>query len=470
MSAHLLALQPQPCPARPVSGRRALIATVAMYVAGFIAVANISTIYLALPGIERAFHGGNDEQEWIVGIYPLMEGGFALAAGTLGDVFGRRRVLAIGIAMFLVGSVACMFAPNAAALVFARAFQGIGSAAMLALPIAILVQMLPNPRDNANAIKTFTLVIGIAAGAAPLIAGFVVDWFSWTGIFGFSAIFALVAFAGLFAVDENTCAPSATVDFWGQGLSVVAFLAISYVVIKGKGLAIEPGSFVAVLGVAAVAFALFVMVERRVKNPAVPLKYFDRRGFNVALLTLGVVNFGWYGLMLVCTMALERTMHQDPIAIGLYLTPCNAAFFIANAFSARVERRAGISAAIAAGFGVSLAAMAWMAIPNAMYAPWLISAALCVAGVGWGLLCTPATSLGMASVGTSDEGFASAMLVLSRSLCGVLGVAVLGEMFVRGTHSAAIACFVLTFVAGCVLVGSLRNGNLLRSDADLPVV
>lgn len=470
MSAHLLVLQPQPCAAAPTGGRRALVARIAMYLAGFIAVANLSTIYLALPGIDHAFHGGNDEQEWIVGIYPLMEGGFALAAGTLGDVFGRRRILAIGTIVFLLGSLACMFAPNAAALVFARAFQGIGSAAMLALPIAILVEMLPNPRDNANAIKSFTLVVGIAAGAAPLLAGFLVQWFSWTGIFGFSALLALVVCLGLFAVEENTCAPSKTVDFLGQGLSVVALLALSYVIIKGKGLAIAPGSLMAVLGIAIVAIALFILVERRVANPAVPLKYFDRRTFNVALLTLGVVNFGWYGLMLVCTMALERTMHQSPVAIGLYLTPCNAAFFIANAFSARIERRAGIAAAIAISFAVSLAAMVWLAVPGAMFAPWPLSAALCIAGIGWGLACTPATSLGMSSVGTADEGFASAMLVLSRSLCGVIGVAVLGEMFVRGTHSAAIACFTLTLIAGSALVWGLRNRDLLRGNADLPVV
>lgn len=469
MPTHLPVLCPQVCAAPPTRARRAAIARAAMYLAAFIAVANISTMYLALPGIDRAFHGGNDEQEWIVGIYPLMEGGFALAAGTLGDVFGRRRVLAAGTILFLLGSVACMFAPNGDALVLERALQGIGSAAMLALPVAILVQMLPNPRDNAGAIKTFTLVVGIGAGAAPLIAGFVVQWFSWTGLFGVSAVCALLVLGGLFAVEENTCAPSPTVDIWGQGLSVIALLAISYAVIQGKGLAIEPGSLLAVLGVALVAVVLFVLVERRVKNPAVPLKYFDRRGFNVALLALGVVNFGWYGLMLVATMALEFPMHQGPIAIGLYLTPCNAAFFIANAYSARLEVRAGVTAAIAAGFAVSLAAMAWMAFPSAMFAPWAIAAALCVAGAGWGLLCTPATSLGMASVGDADEGFASAMLVLSRSLCGVLGVAVLGEMFVRGPREAATACFVLTLVCGVALVAGLRNRNLLRSDADLPV-
>jgi DHA2 family methylenomycin A resistance protein-like MFS transporter len=448
---------------------RAAVGRVGMYVAGFVAVANLSLIYLALPGIDRAFHGGIAAQAWIVGIYPLMEGGFALAAGTLGDLFGRRRVLAISTVIFLAASLACVFAPNPTFLIGARAIQGIGSATLLALPIAILLQNITDPVACANTIKQFTLVVGVAAGAAPLIAGFLVHWFGWSGIFSFSGILAALVLVTLFAVDEDTRQPRHALDIAGQLLSVIALLALSYVIIQGGKVGIVPGTFISVLGVGFVAAALFVLAERHAAHPMVQLEYFNRRTFGVSLLTLGIVNFGWYGLMLVCTLCLQRTMLQGSIAVGLYLTPCNVAFFVANAYSARIARRAGMGAAIAISFGVSLAAMVWLFLPGAIFAPWTICAALVIAGTGWGLICTPATALGMESVGSADEGFASAMLVLSRSLCGVFGVAVLGSMFVSGTAEAAIAGFVVTLATGGALVAALRKGHRVRANADLPV-
>lgn len=453
-----------------------------MFVAGFVAVANISAIYLALPSLEDALRVTPHEQQWIAGIYPLMGGGFALAAGTLGDVYGRKRVLGVATAIFAIASLLCAVAPGALFLIVARALAGISSAALLSLPIAILVHMLDDPADNADIIGLYTLVVGIAAGATPLIAGSIVQWFSWPGIFVASAGLALLVLIGLPAADENARSDAPQPNVVGQGLSVLAVLAISFVVINARaGFARE--LLFGALGTGIIALALFVWMERRSNHPMLRFERFDRRPFYAAVLTLGIVNFGWYGLLLVCTLLMRRVMGQGPFEVGLYLTPSSVAFFIANAYSASIARRTGMAFASGLSFALSLGGIAWLALLPDTAAPWHVAAALVVTGIGWGVICTPATALGMAAVDARDEGFASAALVLSRSLFGVFGVAVLGTLldaylvdlehytdalFFRGVRAASAVCFILTLVFACGIVALLWYRRR-RGDADLPI-
>jgi len=454
-----------------------------MYVAGFVAVANIGAIYLALPSLEDALHANPAHQQLIAGIYPLMEGGFAIASGTLGDTFGRKRVLGISTAIFLIASLLCAFAPTAPFLIAARALQGIASAALLSLPIAILVQMRPDPKEAADAIKRFTLIVGVAAGATSLIAGLLVQPFSWPGIFTFSAALAAVVLVLLPATQENACDPEQHADFLGQALSILVLLAISFVVMNAR-LDVSREILFGAFGIGVTALALFLLVERRATHPMLHLRSFDRRRFEVSVLTLGIVNFAWYGLMLLCTLLMQRVMGQDPFAVGLYLTPSSIAFFVANAYSNELARRAGMLVAIGVSFGISLAGMAWLMLLPVAAAPWHVGAALTVAATGWGLICTPATALGMSSVTSADEGFASAVLVLARSLFGVFGVAVLGTLldsflidlqhftsatFMRGVHAASALCFVLTLASGLVILAIVWHHGRRRSDTNLPI-
>jgi MFS family permease len=479
---HVLTVRPQPCASAARNPVRELIAKIGMFIAGFVAVANISAIYLALPALEDGLHVTPHEQQWIVGIYPLMEGGFALAAGTLGDLYGRKRVLVVATWIFLIASLLCAFAPNPLFLIGARALQGVASAALLSLPIAILVQMLSDPADSADTIGLYTLVVGVAAGATPLIAGLLVQWFSWRGIFFFSAALAVLVLIGLAATDESTCDPEQHPNFVGQALSILALLAISFVVINVRAGFTRELLFSA-LGVSVIAVALFWLIERRSAHPMLRFERFDRRRFYVSVLTLGIVNFGWYGLLLLCTLLMRRVMGQGPFEVGLYLTPSSIAFFIANAYSTKIVRRSGIAVAAGLSFALSLGGIAWLALLPDGAAPWQVAAALVVTGSGWGLICTPATALGMSSVGLRDEGFASAALVLSRSLFGVFGVAVLGTLldsylvnlerytdasFLRGVHAASTLCFILTLVFALAIVATLRYRRT-GSDANLPV-
>lgn len=445
-----------------VGAKNVAIAKAGMYLAGFMAVLNISIIYLALPSIERALHAGLADQEWILSIYPLMEGGFTLAAGTLGDLYGRKRILSITTAVFVIATFGCAFAPNAAWLIVLRGLQGLGGAALLSLPVAILVEMTPAGGDSEDAIKAFSTVAGLGAVAGPVLGGVLVHWFGWPSVFLISVVFGIGVLASFPFVRESERDPSRRMDGIGQFLSVLSFLAISFALIEGNANGWGSPMIVAAFAVFAVGLALFVYVEKRVKKPMIHLRYFSERPFDAGLLVIGVLNFGWYGIMLLCTLFLQNVLHQSAMNAGFYLMPSNIAFFLANQYSSRAEKRMGDRSVVAVSFIISLIGIAWLATLGANVAPWQVAGGLFIAGIGWGLVFTPAASMGMNAVARADEGFASGAIALSRSLFGVFGIAILGTLLAAGmAHSVGgnLAAMHVASSSTAQIVGAVDHGG-----------
>jgi len=431
------------------------IAKFGMYLAGFMAVVNISVVYLALPSIEHVIRADIAEQQWILSIYPLMEGGFTLAAGTLGDLYGRKKVMTLMTWLFTLATIACALAPTPLALIVARGFQGLGGAALLSLPVAILVQMLPDPTDNEDAIKNFAMIAGLGAVAGPAIGGVLVHYLGWPSIFYLSVLMSLGVLLALPYTEESRRDPSLRIDGIGQTLSILSFLAICFALIEGNGLGWTSPVILGAFAFSVVAIVAFMFVEKKVAQPMVHLRYFKVPKFNVALLAIGGINFAWYGVMLLATLFLQNALHQSALLAGFYLMPSNIAFFLANQYSSRVQKRTGALGILLLAFAISIGGMVWLGMLGSSAAAWEVSAGLFIAGIGWGFAFTPAASMGMAAVSTADEGFASGAEALARSLFGVFGIAVLGSLlaagissgsFVSGLHVALYVCVGLTVV------------------------
>jgi EmrB/QacA subfamily drug resistance transporter len=446
-----------------------------MYLAFFVALLNVSVMYLAVPRLQESFGVDLSLQQWFIGIYPLMQGGFMLAAGTIGDLVGRRRTLAIATIVFALSSVASALAPTITLLIFARAIEGLSSAALLSLPPAMLVALLPRGTDEGPTIKRIGVWGGIAGGLAPAIGGIVVNWYSWPGVFWMSTIIAVVAlvFLGLDPRVEHAGTPK-KFDFAGQALSIGAFLLLSYALIDGDAQGWLSAPILAAFAIGAIALWAFVAVEMRIAHPMVHVRYFKHRRFNVSLAVIAVVNFAWYGLFLLCSVFLQEIRHEDAFWAGIFLLPCNVTFFVANLASVWFARRFGFAQAMAVSFMVTLIGIVWLATLDAHSHAWQVGAGLAFAGLGWGLVVTPGTALGMEAVPTADEGFASATQALVRAMFGVFGVALLGSIpgnsveivaFMRGWPMAMIVAGGLTAAFGIGIVLAAR-----RRDADLPVL
>ncbi|MDQ2991354.1 MAG: MFS transporter [Candidatus Eremiobacteraeota bacterium] len=446
-----------------------------MYLAFFVALLNVSVMYLAVPKVMETFHTDLSVQQWFIGVYPLLQGGFMLAAGTLGDLVGRRGVLTVATAVFVVASIASAFAPNVDLLIVLRGIEGLCSAALIALPPAMLISLLPHGADDGPTIKRIGMWGGIAGGLAPVIGGAIVAEYSWPGVFWMSALLGIVVLVFL-ALDprEEAVERGKRFDVWGQLFSISGFVLISYALIDGDAQGWGSLPIVAAFAIGAAALWAMVAYETHSRHPMIQVRYFKRRKFNVSLVILGIVNFAWYGLFLLCAVFLQEVRHDGPFLSGIFLLPCNATFFAANIASVWFARRFGMVQTAAISFMITLVAMAWLGIMSVDTHGWQIAAALGVAGIGWGLIVTPGTALGMEAVPDKDEGFASATQALVRALFGVFGVALLGSIpgnavestaFMRGWPIAMLVAGGLTAAFGVVVVLMIRG-----RDADLPVL
>ncbi len=185
--------------------------------------------------------------------------------------------------MFLLATIGCALAPSAPLLIVARGFQGLGGAALLPLPIAILVQMLPDPGDNEDAIKNFAMIAGLGAVAGPAIGGVLVHWFGWPAIFYLSVIMAAAVLFSLPATEESKRDPSLRLDGTGQVLSILSFLAISFALIEGNVKGWFSPIILGAFAVSIAGLAAFLYLEPRIAQPMIHLRYFGVRAFNVAL-------------------------------------------------------------------------------------------------------------------------------------------------------------------------------------------
>ncbi|HLI97301.1 MAG TPA: MFS transporter [Candidatus Baltobacteraceae bacterium] len=411
-----------------MTSSRVRIANFGLNLAGFLGVVNITVIYLALPYIERALHAGIADQAWIVSIYPLMEGGFTLAAGTLGDLYGRKRLLTITTWLFVIATLLCALAPNANVLIVMRALQGLGGAALLSLPVAVLIQMLPEEADHEDTIKVFSTVAGAGGIAGPIIGGILVHFWGWPSVFYFSVVMGIAVLVTISYATESQRDPSMRFDGLGQFLSILALVAVSFALIEGNTQGWRSPIIIAAFTVFAVGLGLFIAVERRIPKPMVHLRYFSSRAFVVGLLMVGINNFLFYGILLLCTALLQNVQQISPVAAGFYLMPANLAFFMVNQYSEQFEKMLGERLLIFAAWVFLIVGILWLAILGREAPAWEVAAGLFVLGIGFGLIWTPACAFSMEACNAEDQGFASGAIALTRSFFGVLGIAILGSL------------------------------------------
>src|SRR6185312_4929238 len=200
---------------------------IALFLAAFMSVLDGGVVYVGLPAIERSLNVGIADQQWILGIYVLMQGSFTLAAGTLGDLYGRRRIFLAGVALFALGSVTCALAPSGAVLILARALQGVGGSVLFSLSLAIGSTLVASG-EKEKLVRNFANVASLGAVVAPLLGGILVSALGWRSIFFINVpIAALVTWVVVTQIKESTVDRVRRLDLQGQFCSLAGVFAIS---------------------------------------------------------------------------------------------------------------------------------------------------------------------------------------------------------------------------------------------------
>jgi EmrB/QacA subfamily drug resistance transporter len=411
----------------------------AVSVATFMLLLDITVVNVALPSIREDLGASFTDLQWVVDAYALTLAALVLTAGSLADRLGRRRVFAWGLGLFSVASLLCALAPDPTFLNLARALQGVGGAIMFAVSLALVAQEFPAGRERGTAMGIYGATIGVAVAIGPLVGGALVDSLGWESIFYLNVPIGVAAIAVTYLRLRESRDPHATrVDWAGVVTFSAALFALVLALVRGNDEGWGSTLIVSLFSASAALLAAFVAIERRVSEPMLPLGLFKRRSFTGVQLAAFAVSGSLFALFLYLTLYLQSYLGYSPLEAGLRYLPITIASFIAAPIAgvllSRVPARVMMSIGLAGG-GVGLLLMSGIGAGD----EWTtLLGGFLVAGAGVGLLNPVIADVAVSVVPKEQSGMAAGINDTFRQVGVAVGIAVWGAIFVgRGADKVA---------------------------------
>jgi len=383
---------------------------------------------VALPTIERDLDATSGDLQWIVDSYTLVFAGLLLTMGSLGDRFGRRLALVVGLAVFGAGSLLSALAPTADALIASRALMGLGGALIMPSTLSVLTNVFP-ANERPKAIGIWAAVAGLGIAIGPVAGGWLIEHFDWSSVFLVNLPIVVLALAAAPAlVPESRDPAKSRLDPLGALLSTAGLGVLTWSIIEAGERGWTDGLVLGGFGAAAVALAAFVAWELRTSSPMLDVRLFRVRRFSGASVSIALVFFSLFGAIFFLTTYLQNVMDYDALGAGLRITPVAVGLVLGGPLSAKLAERIGTRNVVTAGLTVVAAALLLLSGADADSGYGLIAASLVVLGFGMGTTMAPATESIMSSLPLAHAGVGSAMNDTVRMVGGTLGVAVLGSL------------------------------------------
>jgi EmrB/QacA subfamily drug resistance transporter len=396
----------------------------------------------AIPVIRVDLGGSLEQLEWTVNAYTLTFAVLLLTGAALGDRFGRRRMFAVGVAIFTLGSVAAAVAPTIEALNIARAVQGVGGAIVMPLTLTLLSAAVP-PEKRGLALGAWGGVGGLAIAFGPLVGGAVVEGIAWQWIFWLNVPIGLLLVPLALRRLEESHGPGGRLDLPGLALASAGLFGIVWGLVRGNGQGWASPEIVGSLMVGAILVGAFVGWELRAAAPMLPMRFFRSRAFALANTSSFLMFFGMFGSIFLLAQFFQSIQGYGPVGSGLRILPWTLApMFIApvaGALSDRIDPRM----ILGTGLALQSVALAWIASVSTPTTPYSeLVAPFIIAGVGMALFFAPTANVVLSAVRPIEEGQASGANNAIRELGGVFGVAVLASVFAHAGGYATPDTFV----------------------------
>jgi EmrB/QacA subfamily drug resistance transporter len=401
---------------------------------------DVTILNVALPTLAAALDADNSALQWFINAYELVFAGLLLTAGALADRFGRRRVLAVGLAVFGLASALSAQAESAGELIGARVVMGVGGALVLPATLSIVTNMFTEPRERARAIAVWAGVAALGLGLGPLVGGWLLQRFYWGSVFLVNVpvvIGALVA--GRLTIPESRDPGAARLDPLGAVLSVAGLGALLFGVTEGPARGWTSPVIFASFAAGGIGLAAFLAWEHHVDHPMLDLGFFRDPRFSAAIVAIMSLFFGLFGLMFVSTQTLQSVLGYDTLGAGLRLVPLPAMFVVFAQISVRVAARVGTKRVVTAGLVIAATGLGVGASFDAGSGYGVLALALSLTGIGMGCTMAPAIESIMGSVPRQRAGVASAVNDTTRLTAGAIGVAVVGSVLSSGYRGAFTA-------------------------------
>jgi EmrB/QacA subfamily drug resistance transporter len=416
-----------------------------------------TAVNVSLPVIQRELHTTTGQTQWVIEGYALFLSALILLGGALGDLYGRRRLFAIGIVLFALASLACALAPNIAVLIAARCIQGIGGALSTPGSLALLSAAYDS-QSRGRAIGLWSGFSALTSACGPIIGGWLTQSFSWRYVFVINVPIAVAVLVILAlwvpesrdeSADRKIDVPGAALATLGLGLLVYGLIEMNGGNVSARALSLTAAGIL--------ALCLFVPFERRTPDPMVRCELFASRSFSAANVYTFLLYTAIGGSLYFVPFVLINVHHYSPTAAGAALLPFIFIMVAASRWSGGLVARIGprtplLLGAILAGLGF----LAY-ALPGSGGSYWTtFFPAATILGVGGALFVAPLTTTVMNSVPVEHAGLASGINNAVARTAGLIGVAALGivvttaRVYLDGFRSAMIVSALLTFAAGAV--------------------
>jgi EmrB/QacA subfamily drug resistance transporter len=394
-----------------------------------IIVIDNTIVNVTLPSLVRQLGASVSELQWVVDAYTVVFAGLLLLAGTLGDRWGRRRALTIGLAVFAVASSAAAFAGGVGHLVAARAAMGGAAAFIMPATLSILTNTFTVARERAMAIGIWSGVIGIGVVLGPLAGGFLLDHFWWGSVFIVNVPIAVGAIvAARVLVSESRDPHAQRVDWIGGVLSVVGLVSLVTAIIEAPSHGWTSLPVVGLVTVSAAALAAFAVWEGHVEHPMLDVRLFANRRFSAASATITLVFFALFGFVFLSTQYLQFVLGYTPFDAGLRTLPFAAAMIVVAPLSSRAVQHLGTKRVVVAGMLIFAVGLVLASTVTTTTGYPRLGVAMVLLGAGLGLSSAPTTESIMGALPRQRAGVGSAVNDTAREVGGALGVAIVGSV------------------------------------------
>ncbi|MGA7049970.1 MAG: DHA2 family efflux MFS transporter permease subunit [Mycobacterium sp.] len=413
-------------------GKGNLFALLFVLLALFIIEFDITVVNIALPRFSKDLSASATSLEWIVDAYTLPFTGLLLLAGYLGDRFGRRLILCVGLVGFATTSALSGLSQTTGELIASRTAMGVCAALVFPATLAIINVLFTDARERTKAMALWGATIGAAIAAGPLVGGLLLEHHGWQSLFWINVPLALVAFVGaVVQLPESAAKYVDPVDAVGIVLSVVAITSVVWGIIEAPRRGWTSYSTVVGILVGAVLLLAFMVWEKRSAYPIFNVDLFANVRFSVCCFTISVCYFLILGLVFLVVQYLQIIKGYTALQAGVRTLPFSSAIILFSPMAVVASRRAGLRAiSLAIGIGLPLLGvgmvLTYFARVDSSYLQFVLPGMI-LAGAGVAIAQTPATEEIMNSLPPDKAGAGSAINDVTRQFGGTLGVAILGS-------------------------------------------
>jgi EmrB/QacA subfamily drug resistance transporter len=444
----------------------------------FMIMLDNTIVNVALPSIQESLGLKVSELEWVVTGYALTFGALMLTGGKLADLFGRRMIFVVGLAIFTLASLACGLAGSAGVLIAARVVQGVGAALMNPATLSIITVTFP-PRQRGTAIGIWAGVSALALAIGPLVGGLITQHVNWNWIFYINVpVGALAILAAFLFIDESRdMSHEQRPDLPGLFTSALGLFALSYALIEANAYGWTSGRILAAFGVAAASLVAFVLLELHQRLPMLELDLFRNRGFAGANTVMLLVGLAMFGVFFYVSLYVQQVLGYSPTQAGASFLPWTMLIIVLAPQAGRLSDRIGPRPLVGGGMIVLAGSLLWFAQLGTDATFWTLLPGMILGGIGMSAAMAPVTAAAMSSVRPDKAGVGSAVLNSARQVGGSLGIAIMGaivaagatsavksgatppEAFVNGFHHALEVAAVIVLVGSVIAFTTLKHAR-----------